>query len=351
MNKIVIKTTIGFLSLGLIVVGAQNFNNYHIKQDSQLNYVGKKAQNSSSGTKVSQVKKQAEENVSVDEKELSEAKEVQEKAEKEVKKAEEAISKASKVKEKALVDLQNAKTTEEKKAAQAKIEEATKEINQAQEAKKSAEKKVEEAAKTVEQKSQNKQKQTVSNTTSQSNSTATNNNTQSTTNKNKSTTQNNTTTNQKETESEQGPKFDLSKYEEIQKQINEQIEQEKKRMEEEAQKKTVNFHFYTTTKTLTVRCNDESCGEGKQGYIWFVEFECDLNKCEGFDAPGTGLKKGDVFIGRRGDITEYTMEPPAAKYGYKFVAWELISANKNRITINGDEGLQIAKYVAVYEKI
>ncbi len=352
MNKFIIKTMIGFLSLGA-VTGAGVLTKNYTKHDDQLTNITKVANKSSNLKEINQEIKQAEE-------ELKEAKEVKEKAVKEVKNAEKAINKASKEKEKAILELKNAKTTEEKKNAQAKIDAATTKIEQAEKTKKSAEKKVEKASKTVEQKEQNKQSveekaaavkekentqnQMVSNKKSES----TSSNSNGTNNKTQSTTKNNTTTKQKEESEEQGPKYDLSDYPDILNKINEETKRQEKEIEEEAKKKTVEFHFYSTNKNLLIHCTEDYCGDS--GHIWFVEVECDLNKCEGFTDSRTGTQVSNLIIGRRADITELNITPPAAKYGYKFVGWELISSR--RLVENEEgKGYLSGKYIATYEKI
>ncbi len=355
MNKIVIKTTVGFLSLGLIT-GAGILTKNYIKHDGGLTYTTKSAQKNSSLKNMEQEVKQAEE-------ELNKAKEDKEAAEQEVKNAEEAINEASKEKEEALAELENAKTPEEKKVAQAKIDAATEKIKQAEETKKSAEKKVEEATKTVEEKEQNKkdaeekvaeakkteskENKVASNKTSESNSTTESKKTQ-------STTKNNTTTKQEQKQEnkseEQGSKFNLSDYPELMDKINKTTEEQVKQIEEEAKKKTVEFNFYSANKELFISCRGDHCGEDQQGYIWFVELECDLNKCEGFTDPSTGTKVSNLLSGRRGDVTTYTVMAPAAKYGYRFVGWQLVSTRKMATSDLGT-GIVLGKYIATYEKI
>lgn len=352
MNKIIIKTTIGFLSLGLIT-GADILTTNYTKQDSQLAYTAKSAQRSSSLNSAEQEIEQLEE---------LNANEVKENAEKELKNAEEVINKISKEKEEAIVELNNAKTTKEKKAAQAKIDAATEKIKQAEVTKKSAEKKVEEAIKIVEKQEQNKQiveekgaevnetiNNVVSDKNSEYNSTVTDNKTQSTT-KNNTPANNNTPATQKEELEEQGPKFDLSEYQDLLDKINKKTEEQVKEIEEEAKKKTVEFHFYSSNKELILRCRGDHCGEDQQGYIWFVELECDLNKCEGFTDSTTGAKVSKLLLGRRGDVTYYTVTAPAAKYGYKFVGWELVSTRKTATNDLGT-GALLGKYIATYEKV
>ncbi len=340
MNRIVIKTIIGFLSLGA-VTGSGILTKNYIKNDGQLISVAKVAQKSSVLKDVDQEIKEAK-------KELNEAKDDKEKAEERVKNAEEMISKATKEKEEAILELKNAKTTEERQKAQAKIDAATTKIDQAKKTKESAEKEVERAAKVVEQKEQiveekvtakeNKQNQAVSNKKTESNSNTTNN-------KKQSTTKNNTTTKQKE--EEQGPKYDLSDYPDILDKINEETKRQEKEIEEEAKKKTVEFHFYSTNKDLLIRCTEDYCGDS--GHIWFVELECDPTKCEGF-TNSSGNKVSTLLVGRRADITNYTISAPAAKYGYRFVGWELISSRK-AVSNELGSGVLSGKYIATYEKV
>ena len=120
------------------------------------------------------------------------------------------------------------------------------------------------------------------------------------------------------------------------------------------EKTEVEFHFYSTLKDLKVRRNGDAshwaeCGENGVNCIWFVEFSCDINECEGFAEPGSNELSGKVLIGRRGDTTEYIMQPPKAKPGYRFKAWEIVSAN-GTITQYGETGVLVSKYRAVYEK-
>ena len=125
----------------------------------------------------------------------------------------------------------------------------------------------------------------------------------------------------------------------------------------EEEKSSVEFHFYSTMKTITIHRNESKtnenywsgCGVDGRGCIWFADFSCDMNACEGFVEPGSGSLKNSIRIGRRGDILEYTMEAPKAKPGYKFKQWEIISANKN-ITNTETPGILISKYIAIYEK-
>ncbi len=337
MNKIVIKTMIGCLSLGA-VTGAGILTKNYTKHDGQLTNIAKAAQKSSYLKDVNQEIKQAEE-------ELKEAKAVKEKAEQEVKNAEETINKASKEKEEAILELKNAKTPEERKIAQEKIDAATTKIEQAEKTKKSAEKKVEIASKTVEQKEQNKQsveeKAAAVKESTKSNSNVTSNKTQ-------STTKNNTTTKQKEESEEQGPKYDLSDYPDILNKINEETKRQEEEIRKEAEKKTVEFHFYSTSKSLPIYCTESYCGDS--GHIWFVEVECDLNKCEGFTDSRTGTQVSTLLIGRRADITSYTVTAPAPKYGYRFTGWELISSRK-AVSNELGSGILSGKYIATYEKV
>ncbi len=352
MNKFVIKTIIGFLSLGMVTSAGILTKNY-TKLDNQLTNIAKTTQKSSYLKDVNQEVKQAEE-------ELKEAKVVKEKAEQEVKNAEEIINKASKEKQEAILELKKAKTPEERKIAQEKIDAATTKIEQTEKKKKSAEKKVEIASKTVEQKeenkqsveekaavvkeNENKQNQMVSNKKSES----TKSNSNVTSNKTQSTTKNNTTTKQKEESDEQGSKYDLSDYPDILNKINEETKRQEEEIRKEAEKKTVEFHFYSTSKSLPIRCTESYCGDS--GHIWFVEVECDLNKCEGFTDSRTGTQVSTLLIGRRADITSYTVTAPAPKYGYKFTGWELISSRK-AVSNELGSGVLSGKYIATYEKI
>ena len=333
MNKIVIKTIVGFLSLG-VVTGAGILTKNYTKYDGQLTNIAKADQKSSYFKDVNQEIKQAEE-------ELKEAKAVKEKAEQEVKNAEAMINKATKEKEEAILELKNAKTPEERKKAQEKIDAATTKIEQAEKTKKSAEKKVEIASKTVEQKERNKQSVEEKAGSTKSNSNVASNKTQ-------STTKNNTTTKQKEESEEQGPKYNLNDYPDILNKINEETKRQEEEIRKEAEKKTVEFHFYSTSKSLPIHCTESYCGDS--GHIWFVEVECDLNKCEGFTDSRTGTQVSTLLIGKRADITSYTVTAPAPKYGYRFTGWELISSRK-AVSNELGSGILSGKYIATYEKV
>ena len=344
MNKIIIKITTSLVSLGLVTyVGVLTTN--QIKQEKQLTYIAKNDQKESSLKSPEQV-----------EEELNEAKEAKKEAEQELKNAEETIQKALKEKEEATAELENVKTAEEKEEIQARIDAATEKMKQAEETKKSAEEKVEKATSVVEEKEQNKQiteekieeaeeitNKEVASKASNTNSTTTNSTTQ-------SPTKSNATTEQKDGSEEQGNKFDLDKYQWLLDKVNKTTEEQLKEIEEEAKKKTVEFHFYSSNKELMLRCRGDHCGEDQQGYIWFVELECDLNKCEGFTDTTTGTEVSKLLLGRRGDITNYTVTAPAAKSGYKFVGWELVSTRKVATNELGT-GALLGKYIATYEKI
>ena len=372
MNKIIIKITTSLVSLGLVTyVGVLTTN--QIKQEKQLTYIAKNDQKESSLKSPEQV-----------EEELNEAKEAKKEAEQELKNAEETIQKALKEKEEATAELENVKTAEEKEEIQARIDAATEKMKQAEETKKSAEEKVEKATSIVEEKEQDKQiteetkksaeekvekatsvveekeqnkqiteekieeaeettNKEVASKASNTNSTTTNSTTQ-------SPTKSNATTEQKDGSEEQGNKFDLDKYQWLLDKVNKTTEEQLKEIEEEAKKKTVEFHFYSSNKELMLRCRGDHCGEDQQGYIWFVELECDLNKCEGFTNTTTGTKVSKLLLGRRGDITNYTVTAPAAKSGYKFVGWELVSTRKVATNELGT-GALLGKYIATYEKI
>ena len=339
MNNILIKTMIGFLSLGA-VTGAGVLTKNYTDHNAQLTNIAKADQKNSYLEYVKQEKLQAE-------KELNEAKEAKAKAEKEVKDAEETINKASKEKEEAMLELKNAKTPEERKIAQEKIDAATSKLEQAKKAKKLAEKKVEEASKTVEQKEQNKQNIEEKLATVKENENKQNQNTSSKKSVSNSNVKNNKTTTKQKDEEEQGSKYDLSNYPDILNKINEETKRQEEEIRKEAEKKTVEFHFYSTNKTLPIRCTESFCGDS--GHIWFIEVECDLNKCEGFTDSKTGAQVGTLLIARRADITSLTLTAPAAKYGYKFMGWELISSRK-AVSNELGEGVLSGKYIATYEK-
>ena len=112
-------------------------------------------------------------------------------------------------------------------------------------------------------------------------------------------------------------------------------------------KTNVEFHYYSTNKKLTIRCREDFCGDSS--HIWFVELQGDLDKCEGF-TDSNGKQVSTMLLGRRADITEITVTAPAAKPGYKFVGWELISSKRITESEYG-EGVLTGKYIATYEKI
>ena len=246
-----------------------------------------------------------------------------------------------------MLELKNAKTPEERKIAQEKIDAATSKLEQAKKTKKLAEKKVEEASKTVEQKEQNKQNIEEKLAAIEENENKPTQNTSSKKSASNSNVNNNKTTTKQKEEEEQGSKYDLSNYPDILNKINEETKRQEKEIRKEAEKKTVEFHFYSTNKTLPIRCTESFCGDS--GHIWFIEVECDLNKCEGFTDSRTGSKVGTLLIARRADITSITLTAPAAKYGYKFMGWELISSRK-AVSNELGEGVLSGKYIATYEK-
>ena len=146
-------------------------------------------------------------------------------------------------------------------------------------------------------------------------------------------------------QAKKGEKIDQDNYEKA-------LEEKGLKVPEE--KHTVEFHFYSTLNPITVYRNyDEEfwskCGKDGAGCIWFAEFSCDMNECEGFSEPGSNLLSGKVLIGRRGDILKYTMVAPKGKPGYRFKQWEIISDNKV-VSDNEYEGILVNRYRAIYEK-
>ena len=348
MNKLITKLTVGLMAIGLITgIGVLATNG--LNHEEQLSYIAKNQMKSSS-------LKEAEQ-------ELSEAENVKVEAEEKVETAKEEVKTATIEKEKAEEELKNATTEEAKQEIQAKIDAANDKIEKAEEKVKVAEQEVQEATDKVQEATQKveevKEAETTTSTTTTNSTTssttkeaATNSTTTSTTTTSTTTKKPTTTTTKKATtttkkvESQQGPKYDLNNYPSIMEQINKQIEAEKKKMEEEAKKKTVEFHFYSTNRTLTVHCTESFCG--KSYYIWSLELECNPEQCEGFYDSKTGKNVPKLLVQTRADTTSFTFTAPAPKYGYRFVGWELISARK---TAEASNNFIFGKYIATYEKI
>ncbi len=80
--------------------------------------------------------------------------------------------------------------------------------------------------------------------------------------------------------------------------------------------------------------------------IWWAQFSCDLNECEGFDNHLEKGKTGTLLEGRRAEISEIKMTAPAAKEGYKFVGWKYLG----EVAIDKDGKITVQSYKAVYEK-
>ncbi len=318
---------------------------------------------------------QAKEKIKEANKAIEKATKVKEEATKEVETAEKTVKKAEEEKKIAEEEVKNAKTDEEKKIVEDKIKAIEEKIKKAEEEKKTAEEKVkkaedivkkaeeekkvaqEEIEKVEEEKKITKQE---TKTTTQSKAT-----TQSKTTEGKKSTTNSETKQPTVTNAADGSSKSLTdeqlKYMLEQAKKGEEIDREnyEKALEEKGievpeEKHTVEFHFFNTSNSITVRRHGDEdywskCGKNGQGCIWFVEFSCNMNECVGFSEPGSGALKDNVLIGRRGDILEYTMDAPKGKPGYRFKQWEVISANKN-ITDNGYDGVLISKYIAIYEK-
>lgn len=79
-----------------------------------------------------------------------------------------------------------------------------------------------------------------------------------------------------------------------------------------------------------------------ENVIWWAQFSCDTDKCEGFKKQGTDELTDIVVEGRRGDAS-MTMEAPKAKEGYTFVGWEK--------SIVDYCGMKIQGYEAIYEEV
>lgn len=85
-----------------------------------------------------------------------------------------------------------------------------------------------------------------------------------------------------------------------------------------------------TSETITVNYLDHYC------YVSFARFECELDKCEGFNG-----NKSTEPIGRRGSEGKVTMKAPKAKEGFKFVRWQKTTDNSGNAPID--------VYTAIYE--
>ena len=275
-------------------------------------------------------------------------------AEEEVTKADTLLKNAEKVKEEALAEVEAAKTPEAKKAAQAKVETADAEVQKATQTQKEAVAKkqaadaaVKEAQEVVEQVKQ--EEETVNNQVNETSKNQTKNRVK------KAEQPSKTTTNDEVGGAAKQRELSSADWDKI----NEALKAEQERLAKEGNQKepeehNVEFHFYTTLRDLKVRRNGDAsywaeCGVNGVNCIWFVEFSCDMNECEGFAEPGSDKLSGKVLIGRRGDTMEYVMQPPKAKPGYRFKAWEIVSA-KGTVTKYGETGVLVSKYRAVYEK-
>ena len=379
MKKISVKTIPGLvLTSSLVGLGAfvlatrKDVNNSYASEISNketLNYTEKRALESEQNL----VGIENKEEIEKMEAKVESANQEVSKAESVKKEADEAVKKAENLKEEAETELKNAKTEEEIKIAQEKVtkaektlkkatkvqEEAQTKVEEATKVKESGQAKVEQVTKTVEEakeekksvETQNQNVNTVKETQPKQTTAA-----KQVEETNRKTVQSKTTT----TNNEEGG---AAKQRELSAEdwdvINKALQDEHDRLEREGklpevEEHNVEFHFYSTIKDLKVRRNgDDSlwshCGNDGVNCIWFVEFSCDMNECEGFAEPGTNALSGKVLIGRRGDTTEYVMQPPKAKPGYKFKAWEMVSVH-GEITQYGETGVLVSKYRAVYEK-
>ena len=99
-----------------------------------------------------------------------------------------------------------------------------------------------------------------------------------------------------------------------------------------------------TTYTSNEQIEVEADVEDKAGIIWWAEFSCDMDKCEGFKEHDSDNLSDKVIEGRRGDIRSITMEAPKAKEGYKFVGWK-----KYEVKYDGAD-FSIQGFEAIYDE-
>ncbi len=259
-------------------------------------------------------------------------------AEEELTKADDLLKNAKKAQEAAEAEVKSAKTAEAKKVAEEKVKAAKEEVANATQVQKEANTKkqaAEEEAKQAEENIRN---------TQQSNNAITSNESKA----NESSTEQKSggfLTDEILKKAAEGEKRDRENYEKALKE---------KGLTPPSNEHTVEFHFYSTLRDLKVRRNGDAdywatCGEDGVNCIWFAEFTCDMNECEGFAEPGSNELSGHVLLGRRGDTKEYIMQPPKAKPGYRFKAWEIVSAH-GTVTQYGETGVLVSSYRAVYEK-
>lgn len=93
-----------------------------------------------------------------------------------------------------------------------------------------------------------------------------------------------------------------------------------------------------------ITVNRGSFDNPDRGYIWFVEFNCDMSQCVGFPTPGSSKLAGSAVIGRRGSIDSITMNAPKARAGYRFKEW-------SSVTTTNKYGVKMQTVTAIYEAI
>ncbi len=316
-------------------------------------------------------------------KELEETTSAQKAAEVEATKADNLVKDAEKAKEAAEAEVLSAKTEEDKKAAQEKVEAAQAEVERATQVQKEAAAKKQaaeeavkkaqeealkaeaekEAARKAQEEAARKaaeEERLASQATALEENQTTTEKTKSANNSSNSTaTSSETKAEENSTEKKSGGVLTdeiLKKAAEGEKRDRENYEKalKEKGLNPPSDEHTVEFHFYSTLRDLKVRRNGDAeywdkCGKDGVNCIWFVEFSCDMNECEGFAEPGSNELSGHVLLGRRGDTKEYVMQPPKAKPGYRFKAWEIVSA-RGTVTQYGETGVLVSSYRAIYEK-
>ncbi len=374
----------GIVTAGVFTFGISTYNNFVKANDQKkLSFVENEVSTLEKANPLEEAENQVREtNAKVESanEEVKKANAAKEEASKEMTNAKEALKNALNAQKAAEAEVKAAKTPQEKKvaeekvkaakelvkkaeenkiAAESKLEEAKKSVQQAEEAKQAAEIEAQKAIenkealenniekKTVETKTENKTVETKTETKTEN---KTKNKTVETKVEKKNTQTNKTTTNNQDNGAANQRELSAADWEVINKAL--QAEQERLAQEgkqEVPEEHKVEFHFYTTNKNLTIHCTEDYCGNS--GYIWFIELECDLNKCEGFTDSTTGKQVSTLLVGKRADITEHNVTAPAAKPGYKFVGWELISSRRLVENGLGEKGYLTGKYIANYEKI
>ncbi len=394
-----ILLTSGVVTASVCVLAMNNKDAFEVSNKETLNLAEtEKVETNEVETlaEVEDIVKEAEAKVEAANIAVQQAVEAEETAKEEVATAEAAVKEAEETQKIAEEEVKQAKTAEEKKAAEEKVEAAKAKVEKAKEEKNTAEAKAKEteenrkAAEATAEQAETERKTAVETQAKEAEENKKNaevtaekgeeesqniNETKGSKEEKSSETNKSTTTETSETKSKEentnsnevagrtltdeqlkymleqaakGEEADRKKY------IDDYTEKYGHAPEEE--KHEVEFHFYSTLRTLTIRRpeskDDEDywsksiCGEDGSGCIWFAEFSCDLNECVGFNKSGSLVSK--ALIGLRGDITEYTMEAPAAKPGYRFKQWEITSAYKD---LGGEYGnVLVNRYRAIYEK-